>query len=187
MLSILICTMPSRRDMFVQLRTALMHQVKSCHATGGIRLPVQILEDDRVGITTGLKRQWLLKMARGSMIVYFDDDDWPADDYVLQTLLAMKKMPDADCIGIQGWMTTDGQNREDWRISKDYGSWYKQKGIYYRTPNHISPVRREIALQVGFPDKNIGEDYDYSMGILPLLKKEVKIDKDLYHYRFVNK
>lgn len=186
-LSILICTMPKRRNMFEELLANFNNQVRASFAQLKQTLPVQILWDRRMGISTGLKRQCLLEMARGHMIVFFDDDDWPADDYVLQILLAMKQMPEADCIAMQGWMTTDGQNREDWRISKEYWSWYKQDGMYYRTPNHISPVRREIALQVGFPDKYVGEDYDYSMGIFPLLNKEVKIEKDLYHYRFVNK
>jgi hypothetical protein len=33
----------------------------------------------------------------------------------------------------------------------------------------------------------IGEDYEYSMGILPHLKREVLIDKELYHYKYVTK
>lgn len=179
--------MPKRQVLFDLLKAEFEGQGRAAIALAGGGRVVQILWDRRMGISTGRKRQWLLERSQGKMIVFFDDDDWPAEDYIWQILQAMARMPDADCIGMQGWMTTDGQNREDWRISKDYFTWYKQGGMYYRTPNHISPVRRDIALRVGFPDKYVGEDYDYSMGILPLLKKEVKIEKDMYHYRFVNK
>jgi hypothetical protein len=54
------------------------------------------------------------------------------------------------------------------------------------TPNHISPVKRSIAISKGFSNKNVGEDYDYSMAILPLLNNEVMIEKEIYHYKFVN-
>ena len=42
-------------------------------------------------------------------------------------------------------------------------------------------------MQVMFPQIEFGEDYEYSMGILPLLKEEVFIDEQLYHYKFMAK
>jgi hypothetical protein len=35
-----------------------------------------------------------------------------------------------------------------------------------------------------FPDKSFGEDYEYSMRLKPMLKKEVFIEKELYIYNF---
>ena len=62
--------------------------------------------------------------------------------------------------------------------------WHQSGGIYYRTPNHISPVKRELALQAGFPEIAFGEDHEYSKRLLPLLKTETIIKENLYHYDF---
>ena len=88
---------------------------------------------------------------------------------------------------MKGKITFDGANEKKWIISTSCGSWYEKDNMYFRTPNHISPVRRDIALKVKFPKIMIGEDYEYSMGILPHLKREFLIDKELYHYKYVTK
>lgn len=94
----------------------------------------------------------------------------------------------ADCIGISGIITTNGHDKRQWHISKEYGKWFTgPDGTYYRTPNHISPVKRELALQAGFPEIPFGEDAEYSRRLLPLLKTEVKIEQNIYHYKYVSK
>ena len=52
------------------------------------------------------------------------------------------------------------------------------------TPNHLSPVKKEIAIKVGFRDLRRGEDGIYSAGILPYLQNEAFIDEELYYYDF---
>lgn len=184
-LSILICTLPERRTMLRELMYFLQSQIAD--------LPeekqefVEVLYSQEVSITTGAKRNKLLEASKGEFIVYIDDDDWVSDVYVELILEKIEQNKELDCIGIQGIITTDGEDARQWYISKDYKRWYDDEGVYFRTPNHISPVRREIALAVGFPDKSFGEDSDYSMGILPYLEKEVKIHKNLYHYRYNSK
>lgn len=193
-LSILICTIPSRKEMFSELMIRLDKQVIALNPKSqSIFLDsVQILFDDRdvfnvSGISTGAKRDALLKAAIGKFVVFIDDDDWISDNYVERIMETIVQNPGIDCIGINGWMTTNGADRKEWKISKDFGSWYEENNIYYRTPNHISPVRREIALQASFPDKSFGEDADYSARILPLLKQEAKIADPIYHYKFNTK
>jgi hypothetical protein len=189
-LSILICTIPSRKEMFSALITRLNHQVESLNPLSQSLFldSVQILFDDREGITVGAKRDALLRGAIGKFIVFIDDDDWISDNYVKLITDIIIQNPGIDCIGINGWITTNGMDRREWKISKDYGwPWYEKDNVYYRSPNHISPVRREIALQAGFPDKSFCEDADYSERIFPFLKKEAKIAELLYHYRFATK
>ena len=176
-LSILICTMPVRQKMLKELCDSL-----NCYRFNG---DVELLIDDRMNITTGTKRNDLLKRAKAEYVVFIDDDDNVSSDYVTLVLDAI--IPRPDCIGIQGVMTTNGAALKQWYISKEYKTWHENNGIYYRTTNHISPVRRSIAIQVGFPDISFGEDYQYSMGILPLLQTEIKIEKNIYHYKFVHK
>ena len=55
---------------------------------------------------------------------------------------------------------------------------------YYRNPNHLNPVKIEIAKKVMFPEVNFREDYDYSMRMLPHLKTEEYITGPIYTYQF---
>jgi len=92
----------------------------------------------------------------------------------------------SDCIGISGIITTNGRDQRQWHISKEYGHWHTAPdGTYLRTPNHISPVKRELALQAGFPEIPFGEDAEYSRRLLPLLKTETIIKENIYHYKYV--
>lgn len=185
LLSILICHMPSRQALLDRLLEEMHLQ---CSQSGrDVGKHIEILTDRSTQITTGSKRNNLLKKSCGKFIVFVDDDDMILSGYISKICAAIESDQEIDHIGISGYITTNGENRRPWHISSSFGSWYEKDGVYYRTPNHISPVRRDVAIKVGFTDKYHGEDYDYSMGILPLLKKEVRIKADLYHYNFNSK
>ncbi len=174
-LSILICTLPNRIGYLSQLLQVLTPQ----------RTPeVEVLtESDNGTMSTGRKRNILLQRSTGKYVVFIDDDDMVAPTYVKDILTAAESNPDA--IVFNGTMTTDGRDERKWYISKDYG--YEAKGgAYYRYPNHIVPIRREIAMAFPFMDIRIGEDYAWATAIhnAGLIKTEVKIEKELYHYQF---
>jgi glycosyltransferase involved in cell wall biosynthesis len=173
-LSILICSLPQRLAMFDALLANLTTQV--CDE------PVQIIYDDREGIPTGTKRNALLQMATGDYVAYIDDDDEVSDDYIQSILEALADEP--DCVGIQGIMTTDGGNEQQWKISRMYEGWYCTNNVYYRYTNHLAPVKKEIALRAGFPDVYVREDYEYSMRLRALLRSESVIEHNIYHYRY---
>ena len=67
-----------------------------------------------------------------------------------------------------------------------FGKWFEANNKYYRTPNHISPIRTELCLRAGFPHITIGEDSEFSKRVLPLLKTEAKVDGNIYFYRYTN-
>lgn len=175
-LSILIATMPSRKH---DLNNLLFDLRPQCEPYIDL---VEIIMDTRIDINIGQKRNALLEKSIGYYVVYIDDDDHISPNYVESILLATETNP--DCIGISGWITTNGNKRKDWHISKDFKRWHEKNNIYYRTPNHISPVLRELALAAGFPEWKHGEDAEYSKRLLPMLKTEVKIKGYLYHYDF---
>ena len=52
------------------------------------------------------------------------------------------------------------------------------------TEEQIQARVAELAQQIGFPEKNFGEDSDYCDRLLEsgLLKNEVILDKVMYHY-----
>jgi glycosyltransferase involved in cell wall biosynthesis len=149
---------------------------------------VEVLTDiDNGEVTTGNKRNRLIQRASGEYIVFVDDDDEVSTDYVKEILQAAITKPDA--IVFSGWMTTNGTDRRDFHLSIHYpytAITRNGKIEYLRYPNHITPIKREIALQVPFPNRTIGEDYEWATAIHDqgLIKNEIKIHKYLYHYKF---
>lgn len=180
-LSILIATMPNRLNSFQSIIIELQRQLIET----GFHKEVEIISDSCMEYNIGTKRNKLLYRAKGEYIVFIDDDDEVSNNYISLILEAINHK--ADCIGISGYMTTNNEDKRIWHISKEYQSWYEHDNIYYRTPNHISPVLRILALQVGFPEISYGEDFDYSMRLLPLLKTEIKIQEQLYYYKYEHK
>lgn len=187
-LSILICSIHSRHEMLEALIKELLYQRMD-------NADVEILTNIDDGIkqcssakSTGLKRQELLQQATGKYIIFIDDDDWIEPCYISELLKAAES--DADCFAMNGWITTNGTNRIEWRLSKNYinktitENGHKQ--VYLRRTNHITGVKREIALQAGFPDKSNAEDKAYSDKVAPLCKTEYQIKPLMYHYRFQN-
>lgn len=179
-LSILICTLHKREKIFNELYEYINLQINKNH----INNDVEILFDcDNKEKAVGGKRNDLLNRAAGDYIVFIDDDDWIHEDYVLGVIKAIESNP--DCIGYEGYMTSSGIFTKKFKISKDF-NWDEDINYYYRHINHISPVKRNIALQIGFDNSNCGEDYRYSMNLKnsKLLNSEVYIPKDMYIYRW---
>jgi len=179
-LSILICALESR----FLLLTNLLDELKT-QQTEDVEI---IVEMDRGQLTTGEKRNVLLAKAKGAYICFIDDDDFVANDYLSEVLNALKLSPDA--VGFEGYITTNGANKIRWKISKDLPyetSFQNSRPIYLRYNNHLSPVKRELALQTGFKNLTIGEDYDYATRLRPLIKTEVYIPKELYYYHYKTK
>ncbi len=180
-LSVLIPSTYNRRDMTTELMLKIATQFRLLRKEKEVEVICDWHETDCVGV----KRNRLLDWANGEYIVFVDSDDHVSDDYISKILTACQS--NADCIGISGIVTTNGSDMRQWHISKDYGKWYTGvDGTYYRTPNHISPVKRELALQAGFPEIPFGEDAEYSRRLLPLIKTETKVEGNIYHYDYVS-
>jgi len=182
-LSILICTIPERKELFNELVLFLSGQVQG----DKLNWPIEILTADqpRGTISIGAKRQSLLNSANGKYVVFVDDDDLPYENYIQSILTAIETGP--DCVGFKIRMTTNGQNPETCIHSLQNKKWEKRNGVYLRSVTHFNPVKRELALQVGFKDMHFGEDHDYSNRLTPLCKTEVFIDEFLFDYRYSNK
>ena len=178
-LSILICSLPERENQLKRLLKILDEQID--------KLPVKCVEylvdcAGRGVMTTGQKRNDLLARAKGEYICYVDDDDIVSNDYIQKVLEALESKP--DCVGMVGVLKRPGV--EDWtfRHSITVDRWCsdKEKKIYFRTPNHLNPVKRILADTVAFKNITIGEDHDYSTRLKPLLKTEVFIEGIIYFY-----
>ncbi len=181
--SILICTIVGREKSLGRLLGVLRKQTNK-------QVEILVEKGDKK-ITTGAKRNKLLKRAKGDYIAFIDDDDMVVEDYIPKILQALKTNP--DCCGIEGMITVrirkkrrrprQGELKQRKFIhSIQYKTWFEKNSIYYRSPNHLNPVKRELALRVGFPNLSVSEDHDYSKRLVPLLKKEAYIKDPIYFY-----
>lgn len=172
---ILICTLPERANKLKRLTLELDRQKSKF--TG---VDYKIHDAGRA-IPTGRKRNQLIEQSFSEYFSFIDDDDMVSSDYIEQIMLAIEKSPDV--ITFNGWMTTNGANRQDFTIR--LGSKYEEKnGHYYRFPNHLCVFKRERVRHIKFPDLWQMEDYQWAKNIHDrgLLKTEVHIEADLYWY-----
>jgi len=176
-LSILMPTVTNRATAF-----ALLHAEVSKQSEG--KSVEIIVACDSKEISIGKKRQNLLEQAQGDYVVYIDDDDWIAETYVDDILKALEQP--FDCVGFRITCTTNGQNEQPAIASMRYKTWKENVDGYahVRSPYQKTPVKRSIALKVGFHDVRYGEDRPYSMGLMNHVATEYFIDKVLYFYRY---
>jgi len=170
-LSILICHLISRAEQLAALRAKLDSQ-----NDGRVEI---LVAGDNGEITVGAKRNDLLFRAAGDYVAFVDDDDDVSDDYIPAILKAVETKP--DCAGIEGILKSNLGNAI-FRHSIQFQGWYTGEDGFYRTPNHLNPVRRAIAQSIGFPAQSFGEDQLYSDALRRRLRTEVYIDHPIYFY-----
>lgn len=182
-LSILILTIPSRAAMFGRLQTELWSQMLPYAGQ------VELLTDGG-SESIGTKRNRLLEKATGEYVAFIDDDDGISSKYISLLMSAISN--DVDCVSLTGIITTDGKDQDVFEHSIKYNEWKtnpKGHGIRYeRFPNHLNCVRASIAKQFKYPEKNHGEDFDWSTLLHQsgLLKTECYVPEVLYYYRYVS-
>jgi hypothetical protein len=147
---------------------------------------VELLIDiDNGDVSIGTKRQRMIEKAKGEYLCFIDDDDLVTDNYVATLLEAMKSNP--DCVGFKAKFSLFGNDdiSGDCIYSIRFQEWKtRPNNIFERTPGHLTPVKTELALRVGYKDLNWQEDKDFSERLQPLLKTEEFVDQYLYSYLF---
>lgn len=150
---------------------------------------VKVLDrEDEYG-NIGKNRNALLDMCTREYLSFVDADDMISCDYIKDNYEAIKLNP--DCVSLRGVITWDGSNPELFEHSIKYKAYVTTTNPikYERMPNHLNAIKSSIAKQFKFPEINHGEDTDWATQIhnSGLLKKEVYIDKVLYHYLYISK
>ncbi len=182
-LSILICTLPERFQYLNRLKSVLSRQI-----TNNVDIKIN---DAGKSVPTGIKRNSLIEQSDSDYFCFIDDDDNVSNDYVNEIMKAIRDNPDV--VTFNGHMTTNGGSPVDFiiRLGEKYEARKDADNItrYYRFPNHICVMKRELVRGIKFPAIWQGEDYKWAKEIHDkrLLKTEVHIDKKLYHYDFKTK
>lgn len=181
--AICVVTLRRRRQFFARLMRGLAPQLTA-------RVSLYTLEDEGAE-KIGEKRQRMLEAAREPFVCFVDDDDVVSDDYVASILGALDEGPDV--VGFRLRYYEDGRLRGLSITSLACREWSEDRPrpgdgliVHYRTPNHLNPVRREIALAVGFKPMQTGEDADYSHRLFKMFPdmRERFVDKYLYDYLY---
>jgi FkbM family methyltransferase len=184
LLTILIPSTTDRKTMTDNLVQELTKQITFSRAEDKVRIQVDM---DNRQVSIGKKRQRMLETANSEYVCFIDSDDSVNEFYVLNVLNALEESP--DCVAINGIMTIDDKHHATWEISKDSPYRESKKGgkiHYLRHTNHLCPIKRNIALSVGYKDLKTAEDYDYAVRLRKtnLLKTEAIIPLPMYHYDF---
>jgi hypothetical protein len=180
-LSILIPSTFDRQSMTDLLVFNVLNQVEDL----GITDQVQILTDfDNKEVSIGAKRQRMLLAAKGEYVVSIDSDDAIMTDYLAEIWRGIKEQPDCitfeiSCTGTKGKRANVSNKYPDWMDNVDGFD-------YVRLPYHKTPIKRELALQIGFSNLRFGEDYDFSKRLKKarLIQSEYHIAKSLYLYQY---
>ncbi len=182
-LTICIATLKSRKAL---LDILLSHLLTQIHEVAPDQVEISVCSDEGE-MTTGAKRNKMYREANGEYVCSIDDDDWVPSYYIYEIMKALTAKPDA--VAMNGTHTTNGAFPATWDISRynPYVTTRKNGRIHYlRFHNHLSPVKKEIAIQFPFPDQKFAEDYAFAeaMHRADAIKTEVRVAKPMYEYRY---
>jgi len=177
-LSILIPTLPARINCLSNLIQKLNKQIINFGYID--RVQILILCDTKE-YTVGEKRNRLLELSTGKYVCFIDDDDDISDNYLCEIIKAIES--NADVITFCGDYV-DNNRVTPFSISSVHRDNFDEVNMLYRLPNHLCPVKRELALNCMFTNKNFGEDSDYAELLNKIINSEYHINLKLYFYMY---
>ena len=181
-LSIMLITCVNRVKLLSELITELERQANG--------LPVEILYlgDNRI-MTVGGKRNRLKRIAVGDYSCWIDDDDWIAPTYVQDILRGVDHNPDVITFTNKVTQGVDEHphpmvHRCFFSISHRQDRQDRENKEYFNKPCHLHPIKREYVEKVDFVEGcYCRSDHTWAADVFQYLKKEYKIDKELYIHR----
>ena len=181
--SILICTIEERKKSFDYIYNKLQNQINGNNLNNQIE--ILFFRDNREK-TIGFKRNALLQQSSGEYVCFVDDDDDVHDNYI--TMIYEKLLQKPDCVSLAGITTTDGYNPEKFIHSIKYDQYYVNDGVYNRPINHLTRIKKSIALQFSFPNTSRHEDSDWAIKLAQskIQKTEAVIDIPCYFYKYIS-
>ena len=185
-LSILIPTLPQRKKMFNILRKNLTAQIDFVHSTHPSLGQVEILFDSskkflKGGLSVGAKRDALKCRATGEYLVFVDDDDMIAPNYLESILRLMESNP--DIITFRSlYKSSTYWGIVDMNLNHAENEQMNDSTIVKRQPFHVCPIRTSIAQQHSFPDINNAEDWGWMVKVLTDSKTQSHSDQILHQY-----
>src|SRR5690606_17931204 len=116
-------------------------------------------------ILLGEKRNIMVDMAQGEYVVHVDCDDRLEPDYIESLLNATKT--GVDVITFKVSVSLNGAAAKICHYSKGFLKDHNTWDAYFRLPNHICCIKREVCQKVSFPIILYGEDAVFAQLLLP--------------------
>jgi hypothetical protein len=140
---------------------------------------------------------------RPSYVAFVDDDDEVSPRYIEAIMTALLDAASRgeypDCVSTEGRYYARNQPPERFVHDLEYNGqpireWVSVRDVdgrplHLRMPNHLNPVRSDIAARARFDPVGYAEDRSYSGRLLPLLRTIVRPDHSpdtgaVYHYHY---
>jgi glycosyltransferase involved in cell wall biosynthesis len=144
-----------------------------------------IVLTDNGEVSTGEKRNRLIRLSLGEYVSFIDDDDLVELTYIDDILSATLTGHDVICFDAIRYV--DGVEDREVKYSANFQRDFHDKNYYYRLPNHLMAFRKSILPLNPFPNLFFGEDSQFAKDVKPLIKNEVQLRKVLYHYLYTEK
>lgn len=191
-LSILIPSIPERRNKLTALLDDLYTQVTHLNRTHPTLGSVEILVDDSVkftegGLSIGGKRDLLVQRAGGKYLCFIDDDDSVTPNYI-ETLVRLCN-EGQDIITFRALIKNDHYwGIIDMQLATATNTEMTPHGTTPRTPWHICPVKSEHAKREQFNTDLIhNDDWDWMVRVLKRVNSESHSDMILTQYNHSEK
>jgi hypothetical protein len=177
--SVLIPTIPGREAGLTKLLDSIREKVtRICPA---MRYEVCLAFDNKE-TSIGMKRQQLLKDARGKYSSFVDDDDDITDEYIEDLWACIQG--GFHTMRLRGQMSeytfvhSTAITMNSMMATKD------EIPIFQRPPNHLNPMMADVAKFIPFKDAVQGEDIDWTFTLYKtgFLTKEYRSDPSRVHY-----
>ena len=179
-LSILIRSTHTRSATFLPVfMDRIFAQLEGLEIKDQNQIEILVLVDNKK-MMLGTKRNEMFNIAQGEYVAFADDDDVLEPDYLISLLNATES--GADIIVFKVNVTLNGGAPKICTYSKNYDTDFNTDNGYFRLPNHIMCVKKDLAMAVKYLPIVYGEDSDYSRRLKAHLKTEHVIDKVLYNY-----
>ena len=171
-------------------------QVRSSYRSPIMAMSRSITVEDAGEATIGKKRRNIcMALAAGDYVCAIDDDDLISGTYFTDILRALERIPIASglCSSEPSMVGRKWDAEHSLKHQRYYNFvWRTQKSggvvrdVAVRPPNHLNPIRREIALKFPFWEERMrGEDTDFAHRIWSSLKTEVSHRQDALLLRVV--
>lgn len=182
LLSVLIPTLESRRELFSSMLASLEEQVAREGLSGRVEI---VSEVDDGTLPIGAKRNRLMDEASGRFVSFVDDDDEVSPDYLRVIVAAIEGDPEVEVVGIHGRITYRGAHPRPFEMSIRHREYRARPERYERPPHHLNPTRTDIARRYPFAEVRKAEDSDRALRMAEdgALRCEVMIEPEIYHYR----
>jgi hypothetical protein len=179
-LSICICSTHNRYNNFlINMLNNLFSQYNSLN--NKIQQEIEIISIiDNKKMTIGKKRNELLNCSSGEYVVFVDDDDRVSNDYIIKIYNAT--FNNSDVITFNVMVSLNNSTPKICYYSINYNNDYNTDNEYYRLPNHLMCVKKDIALDIKYLPINLGEDSEYAKQLKNKIKTEFNINEVLYYY-----